>query len=362
MVAMTRAHMADPHITRKILEGRESQIRPCVGMGYCIDSIYGGQAVCLHNAATGREETLPHIISKSEEGKKKIVVAGAGPGGLEAARVAAERGHEVKVFEASTRAGGQVILTAALKRRREILGIVDWRLEECARLGVEIQYNSYADAADILAESPDYVIVATGGMPNLELLRAGKDLATTSWDILSGTVAPACDVLLCDSNGSHPGMTIAEFIAQSGANMEVVTPERILAPDIGSTNYPAYIRALNTADAKITLNLRLERLERRGNKIAAIFDDEYAKRKVEKEADQVVVEYGTTPLDDLYFELKDQSINRGEVDYKALVKGKPQIVTRNPEAKFHLYRIGDAVASRNIHAAILDAYRLMAFL
>ena len=178
---------------------------------------------------------------------KKVVVVGAGPGGLEAARVAAERGHDVHVFEAASRAGGQVILTAALKRRREILGVIDWRLQECERLGVPIRYNTFADASDILAEAPDCVIIATGGMPNLDLLSAGQDLATTSWDILSGAVPPAASVLLCDSNGSHPGMTIAEYVAQSGAAMEVVTPERIFAPDIGSTNYPAYIRALNNA-------------------------------------------------------------------------------------------------------------------
>ncbi|AZO10096.1 MULTISPECIES: NADH:flavin oxidoreductase [unclassified Mesorhizobium] len=360
MVAMTRAHMADPHIANKLIEGREHQIRPCVGMGYCIDSIYSGQAVCIHNAATGREETLSHTVGRSSNGRKKVVVVGAGPGGLEAARVAAERGHEVVVFEAGSKAGGQVVLTAALKRRREIMGIIDWRLEECARLGVQIKYDHYAGVDDVLAEQPDYVVTATGGIPNLELLSGGEDLATTSWDVLSGAVTPTGSVLICDSNGSHQGMTIAEFIAATGVDLELVTPERTLAPDIGATNYPVYLRALNAANARITLNLRLERLERRGNKIAAIFEDEYAKRRIEKEADHVVVEYGTTPLDELYFGLKDHSINRGEVDHKSLVAAMPQTVSRNPEGRFQLYRIGDAVASRNIHAAVLEGYRLMA--
>lgn len=360
MVAMTRAHIADPHIARKLIEGHEHQIRPCVGMGYCIDSIYSGQAVCIHNASTGREGTLPHTITRSPNGRKKVVVVGAGPGGLEAARVAAGRGHEVQVFEASSKAGGQVVLTAALKRRREIMGIIDWRLEECDRLGVHIKYDHYADMDDVLAEEPDYVVTATGGLPNLDLLSSGEELATTSWDVLSGAISPAGSVLVCDSNGSHPGMTIAEFIANSGVDIEVVTPERSLAPDIGGTNYPVYFRALHEANARITLNLRLERLERRGNKIAAIFHDEYAKRWVEKEADCVVVEYGTTPLDDLYFALKAHSINRGEVDYKSLVAGAAQKVSRNSDGTFHLYRIGDAVASRNIHAAVLEGFRLMA--
>ncbi len=101
MVGMTRAHMADPHLVRKVIEGREDDIRPCVGANYCLDRIYqGGMAFCLHNAATGREETMPHSIPAAPV-KKRITIVGAGPGGMEAARVAAERGHEVTVFEAA---------------------------------------------------------------------------------------------------------------------------------------------------------------------------------------------------------------------------------------------------------------------
>ena len=357
MVAMTRAHIADPHITRKIMAGQEARIRPCVGMGYCIDSIYGGQASCVHNAATGRESVLPHDVPKASE-KKKVVVVGAGPGGLEAARVAAERGHAVVVFEAAAKAGGQILLTAALKRRREILGIVDWRVSECERLGVQFRYNSWAEASDVLAENPDCVVIATGGLPNLDLLSQGQDLATTSWDVLSGAVAPGKQVLVVDHTGSHAAMTIAEYVAQHAETLEVVTPDRIVAPDIGATSYPAYLRALSRADAKVTVNLALDRLERRGNKIAAIFADEYGGIERVKEADQVIVDHGTLPLDELYFALKEGSVNRGEVDVAALLKTRPQTL-QVQDGDYRLYRIGDAVASRNIHAAILDAYRLM---
>lgn len=359
MVAMTRPHMADPHITRKIMAGQESRIRPCVGMGYCIDSIYTGSAVCIHNPATGREEHLPHIIPPSSGPRKKVVVVGAGPGGLEAARVAAERGHEVIVFEASAKAGGQMLLTAALKRRREILGIVDWRLAECERLGVSFRYNSYAEAADVLAEAPDCVVIATGGTPDSSILAKGEELATSSWDILSGAVTPARQVIVIDNNGSHPAMTVAEFVAQQADEMELVTPDRTLAPDIGETNYPPYMRAMNAPNVKVTLNLQVERLERRGNRVAAVFVDEYRKTEVVKEADQVIVEYGLSPATDLYFALKDGSVNRGEVEVKPFITGKPQTLVSNPEGRYRLFRIGDAISSRNIHAAILDAYRLM---
>ena len=359
MVGMTRAHLADPHIARKVAEGREHQIRPCVGMAYCIDSIYSGQAVCIHNAATGREATIPHVIAKSDGPRRKVVVVGAGPAGLEAARVAGERGHEVVVLEAAAKAGGQVRIAAGLKRRREIMGIVDWRLAECARLGVAIRCNVYAEAANVTSEEPDVVVVATGGVPNMSFLDAGQDVATSPWDILTGAIKPAANVLLYDDNGAHPGMTAAEFIASAGSELEVVTPERMLAPDIGGTSYPAYFRALSLARASIAINLRLERLERRGNRVAGIFFDEYGKRHIEKEADQIVVEHGSTPVDELYFELKGGSTNLGEIDHEALLANRPQTIVRNHEGRYRLFRIGDAVSSRNIHAAVYDAIRLM---
>jgi 2,4-dienoyl-CoA reductase-like NADH-dependent reductase (Old Yellow Enzyme family) len=358
LVGMTRPHMADPHIARKVMEKREDDIRPCVGMGYCIDSIYGGQAVCIHNAATGREATMPHVVSRSNGPRRKVLVVGAGPGGLEAARVAGERGHEVVVLEAAAQAGGQLRVAAGLARRREIMGIIDWRLAQCEKHGVAIRLNTYAEVGDVLAENPDIVVVATGGVPNTGFLDAGEDLVTTSWDLLSGAVKPAETVIVYDDNGAHPGMSAAEFAAQAGARLEIVTPERVLAPDIGGTSFPPYFRAFAKHDVRITINLRLESVRRDGNRLIARFLDEYGKKHVEKAADQIVVEHGTTPLEDLYFALKPLSRNLGEVDYGALVGNRPQNVSRNSAGTFLLYRIGDAVASRNIHAAVYDALRL----
>lgn len=359
MVGMTRAHIADPHIGRKIAEGRENEIRPCIGMGYCIDRIYfGGDALCIHNAATGREASMPHVIARSTGPKRRAVVIGAGPAGLEAARVLAARGHGVLVYEAADEPGGQVRVAAGLRRRREILGLVDWRMEECARDGVEFRFNAYAEAAEVLAEAPDLVIVATGGLPNTDFLETGADLAVTGWDILSGAARPAESVIFYDDNGGHTGMTAAEFIAGAGSALEIVTPERTLAPDLGGTGYPVYFRAFSAAGARVTLNLRLEGLERAGNQILARFRDEYGGGIVEKRAAQVVVDHGTLPLEDLYFALKPLSRNLGAVDYPALIAGREQALVRGPEGGFQLFRIGDAVSSRNIHAAIYDALRL----
>src|SRR3979409_281581 len=174
MSGMPGAHITDPHIVRKIVEGREDRIRPCVGANYCLDRIYqGGAAYCIHNPATGRESFMPHEITRAEV-KRKVVVIGAGPAGLEAARVAAERGHSVVVFEAAGESGGRVRLPPRSPPRREMLGIVDWRMRECTALGVDFRFHSPAEEPDVMAELPDLILVASGGLPHTQILESGN--------------------------------------------------------------------------------------------------------------------------------------------------------------------------------------------
>jgi 2,4-dienoyl-CoA reductase-like NADH-dependent reductase (Old Yellow Enzyme family) len=362
LVGMTRAHLADPHIALKIKQGREQEIQPCVGMGYCIDSIYAGHAVCIHNAATGRELSMPHVVARSEGPLKTFVVVGAGPGGLEAARVASARGHKTILFEAADRPGGQVRVAAGLARRREILGIVDWRIAQCEKQGVDMRFNAYAEAEDVLREGPDVVVVATGGVPNLDFLLEGAEHATSSWDILTGAAKPAANIIVYDDNGAHAGVSVAEYCARAGANVDYMTPERAMAPDVGATSFPPYLRAFSEFDVGVTLNLRLERVRREGNRLVGVFLEEYGAKHVERVADQIIVDHGATPVDDLYFALKPGSRNLGEVDQAALLAVRPQTLIRNPEGAYQLFRIGDAVASRNIHAAVYDALRLVCVL
>jgi N-methyl-L-proline demethylase len=358
MVGMTRAHIADPHIAVKVAEGRESDIRPCVGATYCLDRIYEGyEALCIHNPATGREATIPHSIAPTRGRKKFIVIAGAGPAGLEAARVCAERGHKVMLFEAASEPGGQLRLATQVKRRKELIGIIDWRVGRCERLNVDMRFNSYVEAADVAQLTPDVVIVATGGLPTSQVIEQGAELAVSSWDVLSGEAKPAEDVLLFDDNGAHPGLAAAEFVAESGSSLELVSPERFFAPEMGGLNLVPYMKIFEARKVKITTMTRVRALRRVGNKIGATLWSPYAEADTgERLVDQVIVENATLPLADLYFELKPKSANLGRVDYDALLEGKPQ--PDGAGGGFQLYRIGDAVASRNIHAAIYDALRL----
>ena len=359
MVGMTRAHIADPHLVRKIVEGREDDIRPCVGANYCLDRIYqGGMALCLHNPSTGREIEQPHTIAKAET-PRRVTIVGAGPAGMEAARVAAERGHEVTVFEAADQPGGQIRLTALQERRREMSSIIAWRFDQCEKLGVTFNFNSFADETDVLATTPDVVIIATGGLPHTEVLSNGDDLVVSTWDILSGDVKPGQNVLVFDDAGDHAGLQAADIIAATGARVEIVTPDRAFAPEVMAMNLVPYMRNLQAKDTTFTVTWRLTEVQRDGNGLKAILGSDYGNVTRSREVDQVIVNHGTRPLDDLYFDLKPQSVNLGEVDHEALVAGNAQRVATGPADGFQLFRIGDAVAARNTHAAIYDALRLL---
>jgi len=175
--------------------------------------------------------------------------------------------------------------------------------------------------------------------------------------LVSGAIKPVERVLIYDDNGNYPGMQAAELIANAGSELEIVTPERMFAPELGGLNHAGFARILQRAGARITINTRVLSVRREGNKLAATLGSDYGPRTEERLVDQVVVEHGTLPLDELYFALRPGSVNLGEVDHRALLEGRPQSIVRNPDGAYRLMRIGDAVASRNIHAAVFDGLR-----
>jgi len=359
MIGMTRAHMTDPHIVRKIVAGREDQIRPCVGANYCLDRIYqGGAAYCIHNPATGRELFMPHEITAADV-KRTVVVVGAGPAGLEAARVAASRGHRVVVFEAASQAGGQVRLTARSPRRAEMIGLIDWRVAQCTDRGVEFRFDTPADAADITACHPDVVLIATGGSPHTEVLESGNEFVISSWDVISGNVNVGGRVLLFDDAGDHAALQAAEFIANGGARLEIMTPDRTFAPEVMAMNLVPYMRSLQKLDVTFTVTFRLRSVRREAGELLAVVGSDYGGVSKERRVDHVVVNHGTLPNDELYFDLKPRSSNFGAIDQARLIAGLPQPRPADRPGAFQLFRLGDAVSARNTHAAIYDALRLV---
>lgn len=355
MVAMTRAHIADPHLGRKLQEGREDDIRQCVGAGYCIDRIYtGADALCIQNAATGREATMPHVIAKAAR-RRRVVVVGGGPAGLEAARVSAARGHEVVLFEREPVLGGQIVIAAKAGWREALSGIPRWLAAQAVKNGVDIRLGVAADAQTVLAERPDIVVVATGGVPNPGFMPGAELVATTTEILRNGTTLTG-SVLLYDGMGQHNGSSCAEFLAKRGALVELATPDRMAAEEVGTTNQPVHLREMYKLGVVVSPNLDLMEVKREDNRLVAVLKNTMDLAEEERVVDHVVVDFGTLPVDAVHGELKMRSVNRGQIDAAAMIAGRPQ--PHAGEDGFALYRIGDAAAGRNIHAAIYDALRL----
>ncbi len=223
LVGMVRELIADPHFPNKAKEGRTEDIRMCVA---CNQSCAGRQAMhlpitCIYNPVTGHEKRWadPGLAEVS----KRVVVIGGGPAGMEVARVAAERGHSVVLFERSDRLGGQVKLAMRTPNRESFEEIILFFEKQLDKLGVDVRLGADADVASVLAENPDVAIVATGSTPYVpEIPGASGANVTTVRDVLSGADVGDHAVII-DTQGTPPGCTVAELLADQGKRVEVVT-------------------------------------------------------------------------------------------------------------------------------------------
>jgi len=355
MVAMTRAHIADPQIVNKIIRGEEDRIRPCIGASHCIYK----KPHCIHNPVSGRETLLPMVVSPSNTPGKTVVVVGGGPAGMEAARVSAERGHKVILFEASPRLGGQIQLAAKTSWRKDLISIVDWREAELEKLGVIVRCNIYAEASDVLAEKPDHVFIASGGMP-AEQFFPGAELSVTCWDILAGSVQPATNILICDHTGRQEAVSTADHLSGKDCNVTLTTIDSHSATEMGYTDRIIYHKKLAAQCVSTLPYLKLTNLKKRDHRLVATLTHELTRKVQEIITDQVILEAGTEPLAEVFFELREHSLNKGVTDVDAMAKWLAQPSTS--AEGFYLHRLGDAVTSRSIHSALLEAYRLTVFL
>jgi 2,4-dienoyl-CoA reductase (NADPH2) len=245
-VAVGRGMLVDPEWVAKARAGQSDRIRPCVGIVQDCRR-YAGGVTCTINPRLGREAEWPSLEGKGAG--QRVVVVGAGPGGLEAARVAAEAGHDVVLFEREAAVGGQLRQAAAGPTREELLDFVFYLEREIARLGVDLRTGVAASAADVRAEDPALVVCATGAWPDPHAFpSAGGARVVTVLDLLGGRAGkiPGRAVVVDDGSGFWQGISAAEFLAERGAAVEIVTPARAVGLAIPEESVASVLRRLGS--------------------------------------------------------------------------------------------------------------------
>ena len=338
-VTVVRALISDPEWPTKARTGRADEIRLCTGCNQgCYGNLTAGLPItCVTNPVTGREAQLGGPLPASAR-SKRVVVVGGGPGGLEAAWVAAARGHDVTLLERSDELGGKIRLAAALPGREELADFADWRAAECARRGVDVRLGVDATASSVLALEPDAVIVATGG-------RATKTTPSKWHPVpISGSepawvmdheqaLIKALDdpatlgkrVVILDAVGDIAAIGLGHLLAFAGVQVMAVTPLPNLILVDNETNSRALPRAAR-AGMVWRPNTAMVQIGDHNVTLA----DALAYKMETVEADTVVIRTHGEPRAELYFELLDQM---------------PEVV-----------RIGDAVAVRWADRAIFDGH------
>ena len=273
LIAVVRATLADPEWVNKAATGRAAEIRPCVGASTgCVDRIMiGEEARCIYNPVTGREREWG--VLQPAATRRRVVVIGGGPGGLEAARVAAQRGHDVILFERTTQLGGAALDMARKPGRGELGGIPRWLAAEVQRLGVDIRLDCTATVELVADERPDAIVLATGAIdgevPDLPGPAGMTQL--TAWSVIARGSAPGRRVVVIDHLGQDQGCAVAELVADAGGSAFVVSRQFHPAIDFGLTNTVSLYRRLYAKDVELIPHHDLQSIRERSVTLVNIY-------------------------------------------------------------------------------------------
>jgi len=328
LVGMTRALIADPHLPEKARRGEFDDIRVCVGASEaCIGRLrYGLPISCVQNPVIGREAELMEIVPAAVT--KKVVVVGGGPAGLEAARMATLRGHSVVLFEREGELGGQVRALARGPKREEWAGTIDWLIRQCRKLGVDIRTGVEATPRLIEAQQPQAVIVATGSTPRrLPVPGADGPNVVLVDDVLLDRASCGKRTLVIAEDAHFRGVSVAEYLADRGHEVEVVTRLTRIADDLDDNLRPDAMRRLYSKGVAMTVDTLVQEIQPGRVKMV----NQYSNRERRVEVDTVVMACGGQVEDGVFRALEG----------------------RLPDVR----AVGDCVAPRRLHDAILMATR-----
>lgn len=329
MVGMTRAHICDPQIVSKIKRNALKQIRPCVGANTCIARRYEGKTIrCMHNPMLAS----PAVQVSRTTNIRKIAVIGAGPAGLEAARITAERGHTVTVYESDNHAGGQLALWARSISMAELGKIIDWRLNEFDRLGVELKLQHEIKSHQIANLGADVIIVATGARDYLRKYPGADHVShTTPHRLLRGEPVVAKRAMVCSDGRGHAGLVSAELLLHQGISVELITSDYAVAADLDSTHRNAWYERLGKLGAVLTPRVILDQVH--NDKL--ILNDVFTGQRSVREAVDLIVYWNGCRVND------------------ELLSARP---ARNGRPEWHA--AGDCIAPRNVEVAMAEAARV----